>query len=133
MGRDPLMVWGARSDTLYGLVSTMQHAWKETGQVRGPTLWLYGDHDQIIPKAATYQAAARFAPGNRSAFYASGWHLLLVDRQAETVWADVEAFLRDPNAPLPSGAPTIPGAPTPPNTVAASASPIPPAAANTSR
>ncbi|MGA0603040.1 alpha/beta fold hydrolase [Caulobacter sp. KR2-114] len=116
MGRDPLMVWGARSDTLYGLVSTMQHAWKETGQVKGPTLWLYGDHDQIIPKGATYQAAARLAPGNRSAFYAQGWHLLLVDRQAETVWGDIAAFLRDPNAPLPSGAPTIPGAPTAPNT-----------------
>src|SRR6185437_7364686 len=26
MGRDPLMIWGARSDTLYGLVTTMDHA-----------------------------------------------------------------------------------------------------------
>ena len=29
-----------------------------------------------------------------------------------TDWADVEAFIMDPDAPLPSGAPIIPGAPT---------------------
>jgi acylglycerol lipase len=115
MGRDPLMVWGARSDTLYGLVSTMQHAWRHAGDVKGPVLYLYGDHDQIIPKPATYQAARRLKPTDRSAFYAQGWHLLLVDRQAPTVWRDVAAFVRDPAAPLPSEAPTIPGAPTPPN------------------
>ena len=28
MGRDPLMIWGARSDALYGLVNTMQHGWE---------------------------------------------------------------------------------------------------------
>ena len=28
MGRDPLMVWGARSDTLYGLVAMMERAIK---------------------------------------------------------------------------------------------------------
>jgi alpha-beta hydrolase superfamily lysophospholipase len=115
MGRDPLMVWGARSDTLYGLVSTMQHAWKQSGDVKVPVLWLYGDHDQVIPKGATYQSARRLKPTDRSAFYAKGWHLLLVDHQAPTVWRDVAAFLRDPKAPLPSGAPIIPGAPTPPN------------------
>ncbi len=115
MGRDPLMVWGARSDTLYGLVSTMEHAWAKAGEVKGPVLYLYGDHDQIIPKTPTYQAVRRLKPTDRSAFYARGWHLLLVDRQAPTVWEDVVAFIRDPNAPLPSGAPIIPGAPTPPN------------------
>src|ERR1700712_4592139 len=27
MGKDPLMIWGARSDTIYGLVQMMQRAW----------------------------------------------------------------------------------------------------------
>jgi hypothetical protein len=44
---------------------------------------------------------------------------LLVDKQAETVWRDVESYLRDPVAPLPSGAPKIPGSPTPSNGPAA--------------
>ena len=37
-----------------------------------------------------------------------GWHLLTRDHQGPVVWADILAFLRDPAAPLPSGAPPIP-------------------------
>ena len=108
MGRDPLMVWGARSDALYGLVDTMQAAQDQTGRLRGPALYLYGAHDQIIPKGATAKALTHLQPGVRTAYYADGWHLLLRDRQAQTVWGDILAFIKDPAAPLPSGAPRIP-------------------------
>jgi len=110
MGEDPLMIWGARSDTLYGLVNTMQHAWDDIGEVHGPTLYLLGDHDQIIPRRPALAAARRLPPGDRTADYAHGWHLLLRDKQAPRVYDDIEAFIRDPTAPLPSGAPPIPGA-----------------------
>ena len=46
------MIWGARSDALYGLVNTMQHGWEDIGRVRAPTLYLLGAHDQIIPADA---------------------------------------------------------------------------------
>ena len=108
MGRDPLMIWGARVDALYGLVAAMQNAWRETGALRVPTLFAYGAHDEIIPKRPAFEAAARLRPGGRTAYYAKGWHLLLRDRQAANVWADAAAFIRDPSAPLPSGAPPIP-------------------------
>ncbi|HEY5105175.1 MAG TPA: alpha/beta fold hydrolase [Caulobacteraceae bacterium] len=108
MGADPLMIWGARSDALYGLVSTMESAWRAIGRLRGPTLYLYGAHDEIIPKNAAFSAAARLPAGDRTAFYARGWHLLLRDHQAPTVWDDILAYIRDPAAPLPSGAPPIP-------------------------
>jgi acylglycerol lipase len=108
MGEDPLMIWGARSDTLYGLVNTMQHGWDDIGEVRAPTLYLLGDHDQIIPRQPALAAAQRLPAGDRTADYAHGWHLLLRDRQAPLVYADIEAFIRDPAAPLPSGAPPIP-------------------------
>jgi alpha-beta hydrolase superfamily lysophospholipase len=111
MGRDPLMIWGARVDALYGLVSTMQNAWRETGNIRAPTLFMYGAHDEIIPKRAAFEAAARLPSGNRTAYYADGWHLLLRDLHAAKVWADVAAFIRDPAAPLPSGAPAVPPPP----------------------
>ena len=62
MGRDPLMIWGARSDTLYGLVSTMDKAADDVGKARLPTLYLYGAHDQIIPKNAAFKAAAQLKP-----------------------------------------------------------------------
>ncbi len=110
MGRDPLMIWGARSDALYGLVTTMEHGWREIGQVKTPTLYLLGDKDQIIPREPALQAARRLPAGDRTAEYAEGWHLLMRDKQAHNVWADVAAFVRDPAAPLPSGAPPIPGA-----------------------
>jgi acylglycerol lipase len=109
MGRDPLMIWGARSDALYGLVTTMEHGWREIGQVKAPTLYLLGDKDEIIPREPALQAARRLPAGDRTAEYAQGWHLLLRDKQAHNVWADVAAFVRDPNAALPSGAPPIRG------------------------
>jgi len=111
MGHDPLMIWGARSDTLYGLVSTMDHAADEIGQIRVPVLYLHGVHDQIIPEKAARRAAGQLKPSDRSANYARGYHLLMRDRQGPAVWADVAAWLRDPKAPLPSGAPPIPGSP----------------------
>jgi len=109
MGRDPLMIWGARSDAIYGLVGLMEQAWRSTDQIRVPTAWFYGARDQIIPREPTVEAIRRLPDGARTAYYAKGYHLLLVDRQAETVWTDVERFLRDPDAPWPpSGAPPIP-------------------------
>ncbi len=108
MGRDPLMVWGSRSDTLYGLVTMMGRASDAVGKAQVPTIYLYGAHDQIIPKAAAVKAAAQLKPPQRSAWYAKGWHLLTRDHQGPVVWADILAFIRDPAGPLPSGAPPIP-------------------------
>ena len=115
MGRDPLMVWGARSDTLYGLVAMMERAWAGTGQIKVPTLYIYGANDEIIPEKPSFQAASKLKPTDRSAYYAKGWHLMTRDRQGPVVWADLLSFIKTPQAPLPSGAPTIPGSPTQPN------------------
>jgi alpha-beta hydrolase superfamily lysophospholipase len=111
MGRDSNLIWGARPDALYGLVNLMERAWSETGQLRAPTLYLYGAKDQIIPRDPAFHAAAALPAGGRSAYYDDGYHLLLIDLQNPKVWRDVEAFLRDPAAPLPSGAPPIPDKP----------------------
>jgi alpha-beta hydrolase superfamily lysophospholipase len=115
MGRDPLMVWGARSDTLYGLVAMMERAWRAAGEIKVPTLYIYGANDEIIPEEPSFEAAAKLKPTDRSAYYAKGWHLLTRDLQGPVVWADLLSFIRDPQAPLPSGVPPIPGSPTPPN------------------
>jgi alpha-beta hydrolase superfamily lysophospholipase len=91
----------------------MEHAWRRIGDVRAPTLYLLGAHDQIIPEKPSREAARRLPPGQRTAYYAQGWHLLLRDKQARNVYDDIAAFIRDPAAPLPSGAPPIPGTPIP--------------------
>jgi len=110
MGRDPLEIWGARADALYGLVATMERASREVGQIQVPLIYLAGAHDEIIPVPSHFKAAKGLGPTARSAFYANGWHLLIVDRQRENVFRDIESFIRDPDAPLPSGTPPIPGA-----------------------
>jgi pimeloyl-ACP methyl ester carboxylesterase len=108
MGRDPLMIWGARSDTIYGLVTMMGRASDAVGQANVPTAYFYGAHDEIIPKSAAVRAASQLRPGQRSAYYARGWHLLTRDHQGPVVWKDVLAFIRDPTAPFPSDPPPIP-------------------------
>jgi hypothetical protein len=42
--------------------------------------------------------------GLRTGFYPEGWHILNRDLQAEVMYRDVEAWLRDAAALLPSGA-----------------------------
>lgn len=112
MGHDPLMIWGARSDTLYGLVTLMGRAAEDVGRAPVPTFYMHGAHDQIIPDSAAYRAAKDLKPTDRSANYANGYHLLMRDLEGPIVWADVLAFIRDPQGPLPSGAPAIPHSPS---------------------
>lgn len=113
MGRDPLMIWGARSDTLLGLVRLMSDAASHVGEDDLPTLYLAGANDQIIPRKATLKAVKNLGPADRTADYAAGYHLLTRDLQGQVVIDDILSFIRDPAAPLPSGAPPIPGAPQP--------------------
>lgn len=110
MSRDRNLIFGTRIDALYGLVGLMQDAQDAIGNVRIPTLYQYGAHDQIIPPRAAEHAAARLGPAGRSAFYKDGYHILNRDLHRDRVLEDVLAFLRDPKASLPSGAPPIPRA-----------------------
>ena len=110
MGRDPNMIFATRVDTTYGLVNLMQSARERIGAMRDPAdvLYLYGAHDDLVPKAAAVFAATALArAGGRTAWYAHGFHLLQRDLGRAQVLDDVLAFLRDPRAPLPSGAPPI--------------------------
>ncbi len=104
--RDPNSLITTRFDALYGLVDLMENASRGLGAIRAPTLLLYGAHDNVIQQDPMRRALGRAGerPGFRTAFYPDGWHILNRDHQAETVYRDVEAWLRDPAVPLPSGA-----------------------------
>lgn len=108
MGRDPMLIWGARNDTLYGLVDLMQSAWEGIGRVQVPVGYFYGAHDEVIPKTPSFQAASRLKASDRTAYYARGYHLLTRDHQRAVVIGDIQSFILDPAAPLPSGSPPIP-------------------------
>ena len=106
-GRAPHMIWRTRIDAVYGLVGLMETASERAGDLDGDVLFLYGAHDQIIPRASAVAAARRLPATARTAEYENGWHWLLRDLQREVVYADILAFIEDPHAPLPSGAPPL--------------------------
>ena len=110
-GRDPGSILSTRIDALYGLVELMETASMRLGEMRAPTLLLYGANDNVIQQAPMRQALERAGerPGFRTGFYPDGWHILNRDLQAEVMYRDVEGWLRDASAPLPSGAgPVLP-------------------------
>ncbi|MBL8530296.1 MAG: lysophospholipase [Hyphomonadaceae bacterium] len=106
-GRAPHMIWRTRIDAVYGLVNLMQTASERAANLDGDVLFLYGAHDQIIPRASAVSAARRLPASARTVFYPEGWHWLLRDLQREVVFADILAFIEDADAPLPSQAPPL--------------------------
>lgn len=104
--RDPNSLISTRFDALYGLVDLMETASLRLGDIRAPTLLLYGANDNVIRSNPMRLALERAGdrPGFRTGFYPDGWHILNRDLQAEVMFRDVEAWLRDAAAPLPSGA-----------------------------
>ena len=104
-GRDPNSIISTRFDALYGLVDLMETASMRLGGMRAPTLLLYGANDNVIQRDPMRQALERAGerPGLRTGLYPDGWHILNRDLQAETMYRDVEAWLRDASVPLPSG------------------------------
>ncbi|MDD5273793.1 MAG: lysophospholipase [Methylovulum sp.] len=106
LGRDPLVIKATRVEAMYGLANLMDTAQEQAGQLQQTSLLLYGDHDQLIPKAPTYQFIGHFLRDQNQpktiAFYKDGYHMLLRDLEAPTVWQDILAWINAPTAPLPS-------------------------------
>lgn len=110
---DPLVQKSNRIDSVYGVVSVMEEADQKIVDLPAsvPTLFLYGAKDEVILPDGVKHAAEKMPTHIRTAYYARGYHLLLNDLQAETVWRDVLAFVREPGNRLPSGAPPLPWGP----------------------
>lgn len=105
LSTNPLTIHDTRIGTTQGLVDLMDQALAASAAFRAPALFLYGAHDDLVPKAATRTAWKRLPPGAaRLAYYATGYHLLLRDLHRAIPLADVIAWINDPDAPLPSHA-----------------------------
>ena len=103
LGQDPQVIRYTRIDTVYGMSQLMGHALAAAPRPRVPILVLYGEKDEIIPPRPVELMVSRLTAPYRLVRYADGWHMLLRDLQAETVWRDIAQWVLDPEAPLPSG------------------------------
>ena len=110
MWNDPLVLKNNRIDSVYGVVSIMEEADAKIGRLprKVPTLLLYGANDEVIPPNGVERAARKLPAHVKTAYYAKGYHMLMNDRQAKTVWGDILGFVDDPKAALPSRSPPLP-------------------------
>jgi acylglycerol lipase len=97
LARDPLYQHRARADAVYGLVNLMDEGYDASGRMSGtPILFMYGEKDQIIPRGPTEKVAAELGANAILKQYPNGYHMLLRDLQAQTVWEDVMNWTNKP-------------------------------------
>ncbi len=104
LSTDPLTLLQTRVDAVKGLVDLMDAAEAAARRFHARALFLYGGHDELIPPRATAATWRALPPGPVLAFYPNGYHLMLRDKDRATPIGDILAWIRDPDAPLPSGA-----------------------------
>jgi alpha-beta hydrolase superfamily lysophospholipase len=75
----------------------MDQALEAAWGLRHPLLVLYGEKDEVIPKKSTMEMLSRLpkeAKGTRKVvLYDNGYHMLMRDLQAETVWRDINQWI----------------------------------------
>jgi len=103
LGKDPLVIKETRIDAVYGLVDLMDAAFAAAERITAPTLVLYGENDDLVPKAPTFAMLRRLRAPHRVAIYPKGYHMLLRDLDGAVVRADVAAWALSRDRPLPSG------------------------------
>ncbi len=86
---DPLVIKETRLDAVLGVVRVMGRAYGAAENIDGNILLLFGEKDEIIPLKAMEKTARRLSGNVEIKRYDNGWHLILRDLQAETVWHDI--------------------------------------------
>jgi alpha-beta hydrolase superfamily lysophospholipase len=99
---DPLVIHKTRADVLWGIANLMDAVTDEPSHFEVPVVILYGGHDEIVPPIAICSWLAALHPSEpwQYAFYPEGWHLLTRDLNADTVRADLAAWLSSPGTRL---------------------------------
>ncbi|MBU6445155.1 MAG: alpha/beta hydrolase [Alphaproteobacteria bacterium] len=95
LSRDPLYQHSARADQVYGLVNLMDAARAAPKHLADPPpiLFLYGAHDQVIPAKPYKEVIAALGNNAEVHRYPNGYHMLLRDLDAKTVWGDIVAWI----------------------------------------
>ena len=104
--RDPQLIKQSRFDTLYGLVTLMDEAAAAAPRLGLPVLYLYGEKDEVVPAEPSRKVMSALSQPHRVEVYPQGYHMLLHDKQRETVYADIMDWLGERRVAMPvSGTP----------------------------
>ncbi len=101
LGADDLFIKKTRVSVVYGAVSLMDRAYNAADKQRPPLLLMYGAKDEVIPKHPVEDVAKRLPEEADIVIYPDGWHLLMRDLQAPTVWQDIKSWTE--SRQIPSG------------------------------
>lgn len=105
LGRDPAVIKKTRVDALHGVADLMDLALARSEAMDISTLLLYGERDEVIPRAPILNVLNQLPKEQLTvAYYERGYHMLLRDLQAKTPWQDIESWIADSTSALPSGA-----------------------------
>lgn len=118
MSYDRLVIKETRVDAAYGLVGLMSRGYEaipalgRTDQQVPRCLLLYGGREQVLNDQSVRKALSLLAdqPPDRLriGLYPNGYHYLLRDLDAQTVFSDIASWMADPAKALPSGADKVP-------------------------
>ncbi len=91
LSRDPLFQHHARVDQIYGLVNLMDKARRAPEHLiyPPPILYLYGAHDQIIPRKSAEDTIAALGRRATVVEFPHGYHMLLRDLDRKLVWRTI--------------------------------------------
>lgn len=99
---DPKVIQTPTTRAIYGAAMQSNLAAAGAERLRAPTLVLRGGLDDIAPDRPVAEADARIAGPTRRVVCVDGGHALHWDLERELVFADVEAWMSNRYAALPS-------------------------------
>lgn len=97
---DKNVIKETRIDAVYGLTNLMDRALVRSEQIPLRTLILYGEKDEVIPKAPTCEMLEKtksLANLPSVVLYENGYHMLTRDLQADVAFGDVSAWIGGAN------------------------------------
>lgn len=93
LSRDPLRFAAPSGREFMGLIRLMDRAVAAAPRADAPTLVVMGANDQVTPEATVRAAYAELPGEKRFEYVGTGWHMLLRDLEAETVWRIVRDWV----------------------------------------
>lgn len=103
MARDKRVIKETRIDAVYGLTNLMDKALALSPMLATPTLILYGENDEVIPRTPTCRMLSKLEEANLDytfRLYPKGYHMLTRDLQSQNVFDDIYSWI-DTGASLP--------------------------------